>query len=380
MTSVPRAYSAARLVQEMEATNVAIVGIADLSEILHRLAVRAKELVAADYAAVSIFKDTGGLMHFVHAGMDDAEVRRLGQPPVGRGLLGGLARRELPLRLDDLQASEGFTGWPEGHPDMCAFLGVPIRALGKTIGSLYMTRVRGSEAFTADDEAAGSLLALQIAATISVAVVRETQGRVTRMEEREQVAHDLHDGTIQSLYALGLEAELHLQTCANEEAQEILRDVVARVNSIIRDIRSYIEMLETGSPPSPPELRSDLAFIIQQIVPAGIDVVSNINAAALHELTTRDVEDLLYIAREALSNAIRHGHPTKVAVDLRQTAESTTLTVQDNGIGFDAELVRRSMGSVTLQTRSERLGAELTILSVPGMGTTVRVAMPRVAS
>ncbi|HXU25500.1 MAG TPA: ATP-binding protein, partial [Tepidiformaceae bacterium] len=108
-----------------------------------------------------------------------------------------------------------------------------------------------------------------------------------------------------------------------------------------------------------------------------IDTVTNITAAALQELSARDSEDLLYIAREALSNAVRHGAPTKVAVDLRQTAEITSLVIQDNGLGFDQANGRKGLGTVTMNTRAERLDADLSILSIPGMGTTVRVAIRR---
>jgi len=361
----------------MAETNDAIAGIEDLSDILARLAGRARDLVHADYAAVSTFDDAGRLTRFVFAGIDDAEARRLGHPPVGRGLLGDLGMRDRPLRLDELQSSPNFTGWPDGHPDMQAFLGAPIRALDRVIGSLYMTRVRGRDPFTEADEIAASLMALQIATTIATALARETEGRFARLQERSQIAHDLHDGTIQALYALGLEADVRMQACVSPEAQAVLADVVTRVNSIIKDIRNYIMMLEADGPKSAPELISDLNFVIRQIVPASITVVTNINAPALHELGPRDVEDFLYIAREALSNAVRHGKPSRVAVDLRQTGDHTALTVQDNGVGFDVELTPGNMGSVTLRTRAERLQAELSIVSVPGMGTTVRVVLPR---
>ena len=373
-------YTVSRLAEEMASTNEALAGIEDLAQILHRLAVRAKELVNADYAAVSTFDAMGKLTRFVYAGIDDLLARRIGTPPIGRGLLGDLARRDRPLRLSDLQSSEGFSGWPGAHPDMCAFLGVPIIALGRTIGSLYMTRVRGEAEFTEAEEAAASIMALQIAATVSTALARHTEGRVVRLQERESIAHDLHDGTIQALYALGLEADVRLQTAEEEETREVLTDVVSRVNTLIKDIRQYISMLEADQPPSAPELVPDLTFVVRQIVPAGVDVVTNLSAPALHELRSRDVEDFVYIAREALSNAVRHGHPTKVAVDLRQTADFTVLTVQDNGVGFDTETVTTNMGTITLRTRAERLGADLTIVSVPGMGTTVRVQMPRTPS
>lgn len=339
----------------MEATSDALAGVEDLSEILWRLAVRARELVQAlvqaEYAAVSTFDDTGVLTRFVYAGIDDALARKLGTPPVGRGLLGDLARRERPLRIDDLQGGKGFTGFPGEHPDMCAFLGVPIRAVGQTIGSLYMTRTRGAALFTEAEEAAAALMALQIAAIVSTAMVRQTQGRVARLQERSQIARDLHDGTIQSLYAMGLEADARIQSSTSEETREALGDVVSRVNALISNTRSYIKMLEAENPPSSPELIPDLSFVIRQLVPAGTDVVTNINAPAVHELSSRDVEDLVYIAREALSNAVRHGHPTKVAIDLRQTAEETVLTIQDNGVGFDVEHVTANMGTTTLRTR-----------------------------
>ena len=64
-------------------------------------------------------------------------------------------------------------------------------------------------------------------------------------------------------------------------------------------------------------------------------------------------------------------------MDLRQTADATSLTVQDNGVGFDQANVRSGLGTVTMRTRAERLNAELTILGIPGMGTTVRVSLPR---
>ncbi len=375
-----RSYTVVRLASEMANTNDATAGIDDVSEILRRLAARAKELVSADYSAVSTFDEAGNLTRFVHVGMDDEAARRLGKPPVGRGLLGDLARHNGPLRFDDLQKSESFTGWPEGHPDMCAFLGVPIVALGQPIGSLYMTRTRGAEPFSDDEEVAASLMGLQIAATVSTALARNRQNRVVRLEERVQIAHDLHDGTIQALYALGLDADVRSQLAENDETRTALADVVTRVNGIIRDIRSYIAMLEAETPESAPELVPDLTFVVRQVVPSGIDVVTNVNAPALHELGARDVEDLVYIAREALSNAVRHGKPTKVAIDLKQTSDETQMTIQDNGVGFEPEKVVPSMGTVTLRTRAERMGGELTIMSVLGMGTTVRVAIPRPSS
>ncbi|QFG02577.1 GAF domain-containing sensor histidine kinase [Tepidiforma bonchosmolovskayae] len=363
---------------EMAVTSELLASSEDLSEILHRLADRAREVTGAEYAAISTFDEEGVLTRFIYSGISDEQARRLGDPPRGRGLLGHLATCDRPIRLDDLRASPHFTGWPPGHPDMTRFLGVPIRAGGRAIGSLYMARGADRPPFTAEDEVAAAVLSLQAAVSVSYALARERRGRIFLLEERERIAHDLHDGTIQALYALGLECD----AMANREdyppeAREALANAVSRINEIIADIRSYITMLEAATPVEQPELTRDLGFVIRQLVPGSIATVVNISAAALQELTTRESEDLLYIAREALSNAVRHGAPTKIAVDLRQTDDATVLTIQDNGVGFDEATTRKGLGTVTMRTRAERLGAELTIIPIPGMGTTVRVTIPR---
>jgi signal transduction histidine kinase len=362
---------------EMVETAETLGQAGDLGEVLRRLAARAKEVTGAEFAAIGVFDDNNELERFIYAGIDEALARRLGHPPVGRGLLGTLARFDRPLRLDDLTAHPDSSGWPEGHPAMCAFLGVPVRAGGRTVGSLYMTRTRGAAPFTASDELAAVLLALQAAGSVSAALAQERNGRLVLLEERVRIAHDLHDGTIQSLYAIGLQLDSAAEIADVPEVKKTLTDGVDQLNAVIREMRDYIAMLESSQATAQPELSRDLAFAVRQIVPDGVDTVINIAAAALQEIRAREAEDLLYIAREALSNAVRHGSATKIAVDLRQTVAETALTVQDNGTGFSADNVRAGLGTVTMRTRAERIGAALTVIGIPGMGTTVRVSFPR---
>ena len=373
-----QALAVPQLLEEMAITSDLLAGTDDLGEVLRRLASRAREVTRADYAAISTFDDEGKLTRFVYSGIDEELARRMGHPPVGRGLLGDLAQHETPIRLENLQMDARYTGWPEGHPDMGPFLGAPIRAGGMTIGSLYMTRDNTRERFAAPDELAALMLALQAAVSLANALARDRSGRISLLEERVRIAQDLHDWTIQSLYALGLEADaLASNASLPADLREALATRVDHINDLIRGVREYITSLETETPVSEPELSRDLAYALRQLVPAGIDIVFNISAPALQELSTREVEDLTSIAREAISNAVRHGKPTKIAVDLRQSSTDTALTVQDNGSGFDAHTVRRGLGSVTMGTRAERLGAELSVIGIPGMGTTVRTAVPR---
>jgi signal transduction histidine kinase len=362
----------------MAATSELLAGTEDLGEVLRRLAARARDVTDADFAAISTFDTDGKLIRFVYVGMDEGVARRLGTPPVGRGLLGELARHEAPFRLDDLTQHETYTGWPEGHPDMGPFLGAPIRAGGATIGSLYMTRDRGRESFSEADELAALILSLQAAVSLANALARDRNGRIALLEERVRIAQDLHDWTIQSLYALGLEADaLSNDPGLSEDVRQAFSERVVRINELIAGVRQYITSLEAEVPTSPPQLSRDLAFVLRQLVPDGIDVVFNLSAPALQGFSARAIEDLVSIAREAISNAIRHGQPTKIAVDLRQTDDDMALTIQDNGVGFETNTMRKGLGTVTMQTRAQRMGAQLTVLSIVGMGTTIRIAIPR---
>lgn len=364
--------------QEMAATNEELARAVDTLSALQAIAERARTVTNADYAAVATFADSPILQRFIYTGIDEQLARRLGSPPEGRGLLGLLTQQSVPLRLDDLRQHESFTGWPDGHPEMGPFLGMPILASGRPIGSLYMTRRVGGAPFTARDELSAAVLALQAAQQLNMATVRDRLARMYLLEERERFARDLHDGTIQSLYALGLELDsLAQREDFPAEARQGLDSAVERLNELIGDIRSYINLLESENPPHSPELSRDIHFVVRQLVPPGVDTIVNVTAAALREMTSHQAEQLLYITREAISNAVRHGNPTKIAIDIRQSADETTLTIQDNGIGFDPATQRTGLGAVTMRTRAEALGGVLSIIGIPGMGTTVRVAIPR---
>jgi signal transduction histidine kinase len=355
-----------RSLSELARTSEVIESGEGFVRLLQNIGERARELTRARYAAISTFDDDGVLDRFIYTGISDDEARRLGSPPVGRGL------------LPDLREHESFTGFPPGHPAMAAFLGIPIRVGGRTIGSLYVTRLEGEPPFDDTDEFTASVFASQVALGMATALAQERRGRVTLLEERVRIAHDLHDGTIQSLYALGLDLDsARLTPGLPGDVSALLDSAVGRINGVIADIRQYIEMLEATTPSAAPDLARDLPHVIRQLVPPGVDTVLNITAPALQDLSARAMEDLLFITREALSNAVRHGHPTKIAVDLRQTDRETALTIQDNGDGFDPSTAQRGLGYTTMQTRAERLGAHLTLLGIPGMGATVRVAVPR---
>ena len=146
-----------------------IVGLAsdlDLDATLHRIVTAAMELTGARYAALGVRAPNGQLLSFVHSGMEPDTAERIGRLPAGRGVLGVLLDRPEPLRLDDLGAHPAAVGFPDHHPTMHAFLGVPITIRQNNFGSLYLTEPSGHAAFTEADEVAARALASAAAVAI----------------------------------------------------------------------------------------------------------------------------------------------------------------------------------------------------------------------
>jgi hypothetical protein len=124
----------------------------DLDTTLHQIAEAATGLVDARYGALGVLRPGGGLGAFITVGIDQELADRMGHLPEGKGVLGQLITAPHPLRISDLGAHSSSLGFPEPHPPMRTFLGVPVLVRGEVFGNLYMTEKRDGE-FTAEDEA-----------------------------------------------------------------------------------------------------------------------------------------------------------------------------------------------------------------------------------
>jgi signal transduction histidine kinase len=136
-----------------------------LPVVLRRIVEAARDLVGARYAALGVISPTGGLAEFVHSGMPEDAVARIGHLPEGKGLLGALIEDPRPIRLLRIASDQRSAGFPPGHPPMSSFLGVPIRIRDEVFGNLYLAESTKGE-FSAEDEE----LTLALAATAAVAI------------------------------------------------------------------------------------------------------------------------------------------------------------------------------------------------------------------
>lgn len=136
-----------------------------LPVVLRGIVQAARGLVNAEYAALGVLGPSGGLVEFIHEGMPDDAVARIGHLPQGKGLLGALIDDPHPIRLARLALDPRSSGFPQGHPPMESFLGVPIRVRGEVFGNIYVSQSAHGE-FSAEDEELLSALA----ATAGVAI------------------------------------------------------------------------------------------------------------------------------------------------------------------------------------------------------------------
>jgi signal transduction histidine kinase len=160
--------------------NALVAGELSLPVVLRQIVSAARDLLGAQYAALGVIGRDGELEQFVHAGMDDAQVAKIGELPRGRGVLGLLISDPAPIRLASLSDHPAAAGFPPGHPPMGSFLGVPVRIGEEVFGNLYLTERTAGGEFTADDEE----LAIALAAAAGAAIANAR--RYAESEQRRR--------------------------------------------------------------------------------------------------------------------------------------------------------------------------------------------------
>ena len=236
-----RAGQATDELAAMDTATRGIAGVLDLDRVLQLITDRVRELAHAQYAALGIVDQDFGIERFITSGISRAERERIGPPPRGHGLLGAIAHDPHPVRVHDINTDHRRYGFPPNHPEMHSLLGVPVSAKGRSIGRLYLTNKLPSGDFSEDDERLVEMFALHAGIAIENARLHEQVQRLAIVEERERIGRDLHDGIIQSIYAVGLSLEdvPDLMEDEPEVAKARVERAIDSLDQSIRDIRNF---------------------------------------------------------------------------------------------------------------------------------------------
>lgn len=343
------------------------------SEALERIAAVSRELVGARYAALGVPDGQGGLRHFKVSGMTDAEIRKIAHLPVGRGLLGAIMRDRQLLRLEHMAADPRSVGFPEGHPPMDSLLGVPIQVGTQLLGMLYLTDREDGQHFSEEDEWLVETIAGYAALAITGARLSEQQSRLGMLEERERIGMDLHDGVIQSLYAIGMHLDIMRSVGAVKE--DDLAQIIGQLNQVIDDVRSYILDLKATQTRSVYTCFRDL--LNRLYIPADLRI--EIDAPDTPPPFAPKVFDLIcQIANEAISNAIRHSQANYVTIGAAQHDNHFEINIKDDGCGFDLASASQGdgLGLNNMRERARQIGGQVRIETAADLGTTLTIRIP----
>jgi signal transduction histidine kinase/ligand-binding sensor domain-containing protein len=226
---------------------------------------------------------------------------------------------------------------------------------------------------------AGSVLVGGIAATarLRVRAVRTRYALV--IAERTRVGREIHDTLLQSLAALGPELEaLATRVPPREDGiTSELRRLRRQVDRSVRDARESILELRRHTMGTP-RLAESLAQLADDTETRhGVRPTVAVEGRRPGDASP-DVDLQLYrIAQEAVTNAIRHGRPTRIDISVSYDERQVALSIADDGCGFSADEQTRAphdsehFGLVTMRERAERAGGALRIESAQGQGTTV---------
>ncbi|MEV7276251.1 GAF domain-containing sensor histidine kinase [Streptomyces sp. NPDC093111] len=356
----------------------------EVRDVLKTIVASARELLDAEYAALGVPDDHGGFAQFVVDGVSEEQWRAIGPLPRQHGILAAMLHKAEPERLADVREDPRFEGWPEAHPDMSDFLGLPVRDGDEILGALFLANKRcprpaGGCGFTAEDEELLTLLAQHAAIALTNARLYERSRELTIAEERSRLAHELHDAVSQKLFSLRLTAqaaaalvdrdparakdELQQVTRLAAEAAEELRAAVVELRPAALDEDGLVHTLRTQI----------------QVLDRAHSARVTFDSSGVRALPAAQEEAVLRVAQEALHNALRHSGAALVTVSLARSGQGARLAVTDDGRGFEPRTVRsagRHLGLVSMRDRSAGVGGTLTVTSAPGRGTTIEMEVP----
>jgi signal transduction histidine kinase len=258
-----------------------VVAELDLDIVLERILDSARELTEARYAALGVLNESKTeLARFITVGIDEATRATIGALPRGRGVLGALIERPRSLRLRDVGKHPHSYGFPQGHPPMQTFLGVPILVAGEPFGNLYLTEKAGAAEFSDSDQQAVEMLAEF--ASVAVDHARRYANTRQRRDELERTVATL-EATTQIARAVGGETDL-----------DVILELVAKRGRALIAARALLIELKHGQALV---VAAGAGELPDNVVGAHLALADSVAGQAMRSLRTQHLEEALNRAR-----------------------------------------------------------------------------------
>ena len=299
---------------------------------------------------------------------------------IGEGMVGQAAQTLQPVISNHLDRDDQGTRQAVVAAGFKQITCIPLTARGEVVGVLtFATRSRK----TISKTELQLLVSVSSGAGTAIenARLHSNVRRLAVLEERERIGMDLHDGTIQSIYGVGLALE-NARILLQENpkiAEDRLQQAMEDLNHTIRDIRNYILDLR------PRQLQGEslidgLGRLISEFRQnTRVEVILAGPKTPLSDLPEMNAMSLFHICQEALANVAKHANASKVTIDLWTTADRVLLEVSDDGQGFEIGKTSKTVGHglANMQTRVQNVGGDVDITSEPDEGTSILAWVPR---
>jgi signal transduction histidine kinase len=352
-----------------------ILSGADAASILVDIAERARELAGADAATISIAGSTlDQLVVTAAVGARSSELQ--GQPvPADGSISGEVMRTGKPLVLEDVssdpRANQRIVQLGRHGPALF----VPLRVRGRVTGTLMVANLKGGRRFDKQTLQLVETFADQASVAIEYGRAQTDLRRLGLMEERERIAKELHDGIIQSVFAVGMGLQGTALLAGSPETAARIESAVDELDVVIRDLRNYIFGLRPGIL-ADRHLDQALRELANEIQKRGTTRVEVEVDAELAAIVSSRSHELVQLTREALSNVARHAQATHSIVRLAREGSTAVLMIEDDGVGFNVRGDGAGNGLRNMRERAAAMGGRLHVTSRAGKGTKLRLTFP----
>jgi len=343
-----------------ELTNPLLAGDADPLELITSVAVTAAE---ADVVVMTKAEGDGTISSRAASGPLAATLKVTNSPGAGT-LSDGVMRDGKPVLVNSNPPQTIF-GFDAG-PTMV----VPLAAGGQVRGTLSFGRAIGGRAFTSAEVEMAATFANQAMLAMELMDSRSDHVRLAVLESRERIAEDLHDHVIQELFATGMSLQALTGRVDRPElvrrrlasAVESLDNVISRIRTAIFELRPHMH----GSDGA--ELKAAILKVSTEHTPQ-LGYSPHVQFSGLFESAIREElsDDIVAVAREALSNCARHADATTVTVSLDAVGDLLTLGIADNGRGLGQP--HRLSGLSNMRERAQRHHGTCNVTALDSGGT-----------
>ncbi len=301
---------------------------------------------------------------------------------VGESLIGTVAQNGKPLVSTSLETDLHYKRRSVVQAGFTCLACIPLTSARKKVVGVMSVLTRSKRDFEEREINLLSAIGAWAGTAIENAQLHRQARRIAVLEERERIGMDLHDGIIQSIYAVGLNLDYARVSMHDTpaKAQEKIEQAIEGLNSAIRDIRSYILDLRPRQFNEAENLLRGVQHLVDEFR-ANSTVETSLTGSDTNpvDLPVAHSTALFHICQEALANVAKHSKAGRVDINLWSTDERVLLEIIDDGKGFDLTRMSTTLGHglSNMHRRARKVGGDVEISSVPGEGTTILAWVPR---